>query len=212
MSSSDFWHLNQKEDVENNPYGTKIQDFLMERVQYVIYLRKDLRFPCPDHYDQSSGAESTIITDAWACDDCWGFGIKTDAYIAPCRISHGTAGIGPLGGEIIQEPGGITSETEIVHFPRAVLPQPKDIILECEWDKLVGFFTKFKTKPRAVRIVKGYVINDVTAYWWKEIEYFSCGIKDQQVDLDHFRRLLPVKLADPTPIEVETTWQHRSFW
>lgn len=203
------WDLTKEDWRDSRPLGRKIQNFIEENPQYVIYLRKDPRFPCSRHYNQAT--ETPTFSD-YSCTECWGFGVKMSGIIVPSRISMGAnADISPKDGYIRGGPGYLTDYTVAVHFPRAVCPKQKDLILVCEWNKPSQ---KIIQAPygRPIRIASIYMIQQIQDHFMRELAWFSCGVKSLDIIADHVDSLLIPRLSNLDVLDVETTWKQDSYW
>lgn len=203
------WDLVPEQWRDSDPMGRKIENFIYENNQYLVYIRKDQRFPCQDHYKQSN---ETAIFPTVSCDYCWGFGVKTTAAIVPARLSLGrTANIGPNDGFVRGVPGYLTDYTTVAHFPRAVAPNQKDLVLVCGWNKPTQHIA---TPPygRPLKIFSIYMIQQVQDYFMRELSWYSCGLKTLDAIGDHIDNLIIPRLSNLDVLETHTSWKQNSYW
>lgn len=204
------WNLGHGEWRDSNPYGRKIQDFVEEYSEWVIYLRKDNRFKCPEHFD-----EATETSKSFGSIDCWcmGLGMSVSGAIVPCKISRGrNAEIRTLQNDENRDvPGYIDYTQDVIHFPRAVYPNTNDIVLLPEWTTHPQKITSFP-KGRPVRIHSIYIIKQINTYYQREVGYFSCGSDSLQIQADLINSLVIPKLSNLPILNIENTWKQISYW
>jgi hypothetical protein len=142
-----------------------------------------------------------------------GLGVAVSAFIVPCRVSRGrTAEIAPIDGQVRDAPGMIDLNQDVVHFPRSVLPQANDIVLQCEWNTQSQKIHKFPPRARPIRIHSIYVIRLINSHFQRELSHFSCGVESLNIQTDLLNSLLLTKLTNLTVIDVDKTWQQISYW
>lgn len=204
---SNEWDISKGEWRDASPLGMRIEDFILEWPEFIIYLRKDNRFPCPKHYSQSSESVSTLDIDC----DCLGFGVKTTAAIVPCRLSRGDARMDHRDGDNRQMLGFIGSWRDIVHFPRAVAPVENDIVIVCSWNVPMN---KILTAPNPRPVVAHsiYLIRELNSQFQRELGWFSCGIKGFDIAQDQMDKLVYQKFGNLPILEEESSWPQRSYW
>jgi hypothetical protein len=207
---SNEWGLEKGEWRDSNPFGTKVQNYIMTYPEWSIYLRRDTRFKCENHFDQATETPKSFgETDCW----CWGLGTAVSGSIVPCRVSRGrNAEITPLDGEVREAPGYIDYNQDVVHFPRAVLPQVNDLILQCEWTTSSQKITAPHPRSRPVRIHSIYIIRLINAHFQRELSHFSCGVETLNIEAGIMNSLIPEKLVNLPVLDVEQTWQQISYW
>ena len=204
------WDLDKGEWRDSKPYGSKIHDYLMMYPEWSIYLRKDYRFKCTDHYDQETESFKSFGTVDCAC---MGLGVAVSAFIVPVRNSRGRwAEIGAVDGEVRDMPGYMDLNQDVMHFPRAVLPQVNDIVLQCEWNTGAQKITKFPPRSRPIRIHSIYIIRLINSHFQRELSHFSCGVETIQLHADQMNSLILNKLTNLPVVDVEQTWQQISYW
>ncbi len=204
----DEWGLDKGEFRDSDPYGKRVQKYIMENCEWIIYLRKDHRFKCPTHWSLSSESPSTFDPTC----DCWGFGEKITATIVPSRITRGrSAEVDFMGGSVHDIPGYMPNYKDVIHFPRAVAPQANDIILCCEWNIKAQYLNRVP-RPRPVGIHSIYMIKQINSHFQRELALFSCGMEAFEIDLDHMKALIPEKLTNLSVLDVDTSWQQNSYW
>jgi len=204
------WGISKGDWRDSNPYGKRIHENIMTYPEWGIYLRRDLRFRCPLHWnDEAESLKSFGNVDCW----CWGLGVGVSGTIVPCKISRGrNAEINPSLGEIKMEPGYLDFFRDVVHFPRGVLPQINDIILYCEWNTKAQKIDKFPPKARPIRIHSIYIIKQINSYFQRELSHLSCGIESLNIQGDLMNSLILNKLTNLSVWDSEETWNQVSYW
>ncbi len=138
--------------------------------------------------------------------------VTHDVVIVPCRVSRGrwaeiSAGDGPR-----DIPGYLDTNQDVIHFPRAVLPQVNDFVLQCEWNTQSQKITKFPPRARPIRIHSIYIIRLVNAHFQRELSHFSCGVETLNIQSHLMNALIPNKLTNIPVMDPEQTWQQNSYW
>ena len=207
---SNEWQITKGDWRNSNPLGKKINDFILQDPEWAIYLRKEHRFPCPQHYDHSTETAKTFeLVDC----TCMGFGVKTIAQIIPCKISRGkNAEVDPQGGIARDLPGYLAMFSDVVHFPKGAYPRNQDIVMTAEWDVPISKIKAHAPSPRPVRIGSIYIIKIINAYYQRELSHFSCGMENLEIESDMADNLIPKMLTNLPVMEVDTVWQQNSYW
>lgn len=203
------WKLDKGEWRDSNPYGKRISDHILEYPEWGIYLRRDTRFKCPEHYSEvTESYKSFGQVDHW----CMGLGVAVSGSIVPCSMSRGrNAEIGPLAGTVKDFPGYMDMFHDVAHFPREVLPQINDLLLLCEWNVPAQKIDKF-TKARPIRVHSIYIIRQINSYFKRELSHFSCGVESLDINVYVVSQLVQSKLTNLPVINVEKTWRQNSYW
>lgn len=202
------WNLGKGEWRDSNPMGKRVQEFILENCEFVIYLRKDHKFKCPIHWSGPSDSPNLVDIDCW----CWGFGEKISATIVPARLSRGrNAEVGFMDGSVKDIPGYLPTFTDVIHFPRPVAPQVNDVILCCEWNVKAQYIDRVP-KPRPVAIHSIYMIKQINPYFQRELGWFSCGSESFEIEQDHIDQLISDKLINLSVMDVVSEWQQNSYW
>lgn len=202
------WDLRPGDWRDSNPLGYGLQGFMEDWVEYVLYLRLDSRFKCPEHFSQAT--ESRITLDV-SC-DCWGLGIKPLAQIAPARLSRGGSEMGSKRGDKIIEPGSMDFSTDVAHFSRAVAPKIRDYVLICEWNKRHQDIPKFPV-ARPTRITSIYLIKEINPHHQRELGWFSCGLDLVEFDRNLLNQIIKTKLSGLSVIDTAATWNSvKDYW
>lgn len=204
------WNIGYGEWRDSEPFGHKIHNYIMKYPEWSIYIRKDHKFKCEEHFDLATDtALSFGNIDCW----CWGLGVAVSAMIVPCRVSRGrSAEIGSLDGEVRDMPGYLDFNQDIMHFPRAVLPQVNDVVLQCEWNVLPQKAASFLPRPRPIRIHSIYIIRLINTHFQREISHFSCGVETLNVQYDYYDSLILDKLSHLPVMNVEDSWNRIDYW
>lgn len=207
MSTSNEWNLQAGAWKDgNSEFGRRLEDQIMRNPEWVLHMRRDERFRCPDHWDQPTGTTNSTGAE---CPFCYGFGTKVSFEINPCRIERDRGTMGPQEGEQRQYLGWINVDTVIADFPRWVRPSEQDLIVVCEWTvpttEIVG--GKY-LKPD--RVVDVYQIKKVNAHFERELALFNCGLELYPIEDRRLREVinrLPALKANRGK-----EWRPGSFW
>lgn len=204
------WGLDNGEWRDSNPHGKKVHDFIMTYPEWAIYIRRDPRFKCPDHWDESAESfHSFGDTSCW----CWGLGVAVTGTIIPTKFSRGrTAEINPLDGEVKNIPGFVDITQDVIHMPRGIYPQVNDIVLCCEWNTRAQKVNLTPPKARPIRIHSIYVIRQINSYFQRELSHLSCGCETYHIQEQLANNLILNKLINLPVMDVEQTWQQISYW
>jgi len=202
--------LDKGEWRDSNPLGLKMNKFMLNSPEWSIYLRRDVRFKCPDHFDQATeGYKSFGVVDC----SCLGLGVAVSASIIPCRVSRGRrAEIGSLDGEVRDMPGYMDFNQDVIHFPRAVVPQVNDFVLQCEWNTKAQKIDKPSPRARPIRIHSIYIIRLINAHFQREVSHFSCGVETINLHADQMNTLILSKLTNLPVIDVDKAWEQIAYW
>lgn len=201
-----FWDDGEMSYRENSPLGEKVQDFILENCEYVLYLRKDKRFHCPAHWDQ---ATLTAKHTTQYCPTCLGLGNLTIPQIIPARISHFDAQVTTRSSDNRYMPGYMENINSVLHVPRAVYPELEDIFLTGEWDKPAQ---KLGQKPvgKLLRIADIYIIRRTREWFEREVSSFSCGVERIESLRTVLEHQIP-QIQNASILEVNP-WKRQSFW
>ncbi len=204
------WDINLGDWRDSKSYGSKIQDFIEEYPEWVVYLRRDTRFKCPLHFDEATETyKSFSYTDCF----CMGLGVAVSGSIVPCKISRGrNAEIRTLQNDESREvPGYIDYTQDVIHLPRAVYPKAGDIVMTCEWTSHPQRISSFP-KGRPIRVHSIYVIKQVNSYFQREVGYYSCGSDSLQIQYDLLDSSLLTRLGNLPFLNVQETWKNSQYW
>lgn len=190
-----------------NPLAARVAKFVGENTQWVIYLRKDKRFPCPTCWDPSSKTADHGRVD---CEDgCWGTGVKTTLQLAPCRMVPGTPN-NLLEGDLRLGPGYVERNQVMGIFPREVYPQMEDIILAAEWTTPTQ---KLGSPPRSrpVRISDVFIIKNTASHFEREFGWTTCSLELYTIDAkaftDNIYRMVNIEIIKrDKSTELKTYW------
>lgn len=194
--------------VDNWPLGWDAENFILDNCQYVVYIRKDPRFFCTQHWDQAT--QSPRITQAH-CPVCWGFGHKVTVSIVPSRISLGEAKVSPKVTDLRTEIGFVEYYESSVFFPRAVRPALEDLVLICEWNCRAQDIGKVP-HPRVINVSTIYEIKQINDRFERELSWFSCGVEGAEVHRLKFDLGLPY-MTNLWVLDTLTSWSEQTnFW
>jgi hypothetical protein len=200
------WNVGRGSWKDGMPLGASAEDFLLENAQWVIYFRKDHRFPCPTCYDMSTQSRISVGYD---CETCFGFGKKVDPILVPARISFGPPKVTSREADIRQNPGYIEFFSAEIDFPRAVKPKLEDLVLVCEWSKPTQQLGKPRARPLSITSI--YVIKQVNDYFERELSWYGCGAEAYDLEMHLLEEQLP-RLVNLPILDVTSNFQARKFW
>lgn len=208
---SNEWDISLGEWRDSNPYGKRIHDNIITYPEWCIYLRKDPRFKCPDHWgEEELSFKSFGLVDCW----CWGLGVAVTGSIVPCKVTRGrNAEIGGIGGELKDQPGFLDFFQDVIHFPRGVYPQINDIVLYCEWNTKAQKVNKFPPRARPIRIHSIYVIRQINSYFLRELSHLSCGVESHEIQMDIVNSMIENKFTNLPIMNVDDAWkENEGYW
>lgn len=190
-----------------NPLGKFAERFILENPQWVLYLRRDWRFPCPYHYSEAGQSGTVHLTE---CSVCYGLGVRTIPQVVPARINYESAMPSSSEGDMRMGPGYLSRFIFTVDVPRWVYPSTGDFILICEWDKPAQ---QIATEPVAkpIRLDTALAIRQTNPHFEREIGWVECGCESVDLRGDLLSSLLP-RISG---FEVlKETWQQdqKSYW
>lgn len=192
---------------DSKPHGHRVQDFIMTYPEWAIYLRRDMRFKCPNHWDQASESPKSFNTPESVSCQCWGFGVLVSGSIVPSKVSRGrNAELGSSPGEIKDMPGYLDYFRDVIHFPRQVLPQINDLVIFCEWNTKTQKIDKFPPTARPIRVHSVYIIRQVNSYFHRELSHLSCGVESHNIQADLINSLISTRFANLPVLNPDTTW------
>lgn len=199
------WQMEPNQWRDSNPYGKRIENYIMRYPQWIVYLRKDPSLKCADHWDPATSTPKSLgVVDC----ACLGFGVLVTPEIVPCRMTLGRKSeVSPLDKTDL---GFMTNLPNTIHFPRGVYPVENDVVLVCSWNVPANQIPK-ANNIRPVYITATYQIKQMNPYWFRNVEYFSCGMESIDIDMAHFNKLIPSKFANLEVKEVGT-WPQESYW
>lgn len=206
------WDLGKGQWRDSKPFGFKMTEFIEQYAEWVVYLRKDNRFKCPEHYDQ---ATSTLKSFGDISCYCWGLGVAVSAMIVPSRITRGRT-TAAMEGAVRDMPGYFETDEQMIHFPRAVLPKENDIVLVCEWNnptnKIPSYPHHLPAKSRPVRISSIYMIKQINSHYQRELSHFSCAVESHAITANLMDSFIQNKLTNLPVLNTGDTWQQYSYW
>lgn len=205
------WGIEKGAWKDNYPIGLDAEEFILDNAQWVLYMRRDPRFVCTKHHSQSQSAP-LFVQDP--CTVCYGFGVKVDPIIVPCRITLKEPQVTFRETDQRAPNGWLEYYTAAADFPRSVKPSLEDHILVCEWDKPAQQLGKYP-RAKAITIHNIYAIKQLNDYFEREISHFGVGLEAQNHDLDRYMHHLPVMKNIPIMQfrpDNPSYWGARSFW
>lgn len=205
--SSDPWGIERGSWKDSIPLGASAEDFIFENPEWVLYLRKDPRFQCPEHYSQAS--EGPAFVDR-PCSFCMGFGVRTVPQVIPCRISRGSGGMGVNEGHRRATPGYYEQYSLMADLPRFVCPEMGDLLCVVEWDRPTQ---KIGRQPaaRILSVSSIFMIKQLNDHFERELGWFACGLAGVGQMEDNIRRHIPMMVDIPV-LKGDSRWGRDRFW
>lgn len=206
-SEPNLWQMGPGSWKDNYPIGRDAEQFILENCQFLLYLRMDRRFKCPEHWDESSSSVKNIHQ---YCDVCKGFGFKTSAACVPSRVTYDAAHVSNRETELRLPPGYMEYFNAVVHFPRKIRPASEDVIAICEWSMPTQRLHSVPT-ARILKATSVMAIKQINDRFERELAFYSCGVElmpHLQSKLD----LLVPHLTQVPVTHVQDTWKQNSFW
>lgn len=179
----------------------------MDNCQWVLYVRRDPRFHCPLHWNPASASPTHL---EGLCTTCYGFGVKIDLQVVPCRITLDKPVVSHRENDTRTSAGWMQYFRAAADFPRAVMPREEDLIVVCEWNRSSQTLGDYP-RARVIRMNTVYCIKQINDYFERELSHFGCGLEMQQQDMERLARHLPVLINVPV-LDVEQDWSQRSYW
>ena len=177
--SSPFLPVVKKEGGWGGTSGisSRVDDFIVKHPTWMVYIRKDQRFPHAECYLSDSKSPDPT------CETCWGLGYKvqlekhmvrraiaSQAMDSPL-LSHGYTG---------EYPGFIYSS-------RRYYQQQTDVYIDVEWDVDIPLIEKY---GRPTRIVNAWVVDESVMQKESGSTFMACKIQQSDFNLKFLERLL----------------------
>lgn len=206
------WDLGKGQWRDSKPFGFKMNEFINQYAEWAVYIRKDARFKCPEHYDQPTDTYKSFGDINCYC---WGLGVAVSAIIVPSRITRGRT-TQAMEGAVRDMPGYFETDEQMAHLPRSVLPKENDFLLMCEWNnpvnKIPSYPHHLPAKSRPIRIYSIYIIKQIQSHYQRELSHFSCAIESQAISTDLVNSWINNKLTNLPVLDTDSTWQQYSYW
>ena len=169
------WGLRSEDWKDDNPIGQDATAFILENPEWLLYLRKDHRFYCPKHWDVKTKGPIALRPNE-ECKICYGFGIKIDPMLIPCRVTRSPIKASSKEGDIRLEPG----YNEFFHWqidtPREVKPNLEDIVGFCEFHtptNRIGELPYIDVKS----IQNTFLVKQINPNYERQLSWFSVSLE-----------------------------------
>lgn len=209
---SNEWGLIQGEWKDgNSDLNRKLEGFILQNPEWVIYLRRDDRFKCPQHWDQAS--ETVAAFGDVTCSFCRGLGVKTTLEVVPCRLERDRGTMAPVDGSMRDGPGYIDMNDVVADFPRWIAPDVNDMFIVAEWECHPSQIPRLP-RVKAIRIEEIYRIKKTNAHWEREVAVINCGVELFPLERQKARDLIEStsKIIIRRGDEMDAPWKQGSWW
>lgn len=179
------WDLSKSNWKASHPLGKAAEQFILENPEWVVYLRRNHRFPCITCYDFSS---RSVNSNTLLCSSCFGTGYNLTKIITPVRFWAGGQ-ISTREQDVLDDAGNIARWPDTVAVCRELYPEEGDMILRAQWNvstREIG--TNPKAKP--VRFIASMLVRLVNVNYEQEVSFMQCGIRSYEVNIDYFYKTL----------------------
>jgi hypothetical protein len=136
--------------------------FINRRPNWMVYIRKDIRYPSPVSYDPHTLSPDTDDPTTFGL----GYAVQYEKH-AVRRVIRVKSAESPM-----EEFGYLAKFQTVIYCPRYYYPKSKDIYLEVEWDVELPYIEQYG-KP--IRIVNAFQVDEQIALKEDEVTYFGCG-------------------------------------
>jgi hypothetical protein len=160
----------------NSPFGISgagklsdnVTDFINLHPNWLLYVRRDTRFPCLGCWDPEARSAKQ------RCSDCLGTGYIITFERHPVRL---VTVLSP--GPFATQPGYFNNFLVTIYSDVHHIPASRDLFFEVEWDienNLIG------TQGKPVRIIHGYEIRMIANMREDSVSFFSSGCQAYDFD------------------------------
>ena len=166
--SKDIFNL--ESGVTSNPFelspSTALREsfnsFITDHPMWLVYVRRDTRFPSPTSYDPSTRSPDTDDRTSFGM----GYSVQYEKH-AVRRVIRAGAAQSPM--DLF---GYLAKFRTVIYTPRYYYPKSKDLYLEVEWDVEPPLIEQYG-KP--IRIINAYQVDEAIGFSDGEIVFFGCG-------------------------------------
>jgi hypothetical protein len=150
-----------------------ISAFIAEHPVWLLYARRDLRFPCTACWDPMSHSPR----NKQLCPNCIGLGYKVllERHMTRFVIRGNPAGAPLLG------PGYVTDYPVTVHARADECPRPQDIYVEVEWNAPID---QIGVNGRPTRVLHCYMVDMAAPMRQDTLSFFTSGCTPYDFDFD----------------------------
>lgn len=173
---NDYFLIKQNSDID--PFGigestlsSDVTDFINRRPIWMLYARRDLRFPCITCYDPTTNSPKKD------CPDCLGTGFSLKVERHKTRLDMQVL---PNTNQLSM-PGYLPSYPVVIYTPRDNYPKREDLYFEVEWDVDLPFIGE---EGRPARVLNTYRIAMLAVFRQDEVTYFGCGCNVYDLDIE----------------------------
>ena len=111
--------------------GTSYNEYIENHGQWVVYVRGDRRFPCPDCFDPSTES----VDEDTHCPECMGLGYKATLERMKVHVALDVKKTyATKSGMAAAYYGDVESSAGLLYSRAGSYPQYQDLVIETEWD------------------------------------------------------------------------------
>ena len=139
-----------------------LNSFVNRHPNWMVYIRKDSKYPSPDSYDPRSNSPNTYDQATF------GLGYKAQyEKHAVRRVVRAADAQSP-----IEEYGYLAKFKVVIYTPRYYYPMSKDLYLEVEWDVE---WQDIEVYGKPISIVNAFQVDEAISFREDEVTYMGCG-------------------------------------
>jgi hypothetical protein len=181
--SNDLFNRNSYSVVDPFNVGSggsikqNINHFIEKYPNWMIYIRRNLKFKCINCYDTPS------LNPDSSCQECFGLGYKiTFEKHKVRRVIRVQDAQSPL-----ESFGYLSKYRTIIYSPKDYYPKSKDLYLEVEWDKSLNLI---KTYGKPVNLIDTYQVDESIAFKESEVSFFGSGCGTYNFNIESMKQWL----------------------
>lgn len=141
---------------------TGFNKFIDKRPNWMVYVRRDPRYPSSTSYDPHSMSPDTDDPATFGM----GYKVQYEKH-AVRRVVRASDAQSPM-----EEFGYLAKFKTIIYTPRYYYPKSKDLYLEVEWDV---DWRDVELYGKPISIVNAFQIDEPIAFREDEVTFFGCG-------------------------------------
>jgi len=165
---SDIFNLSSSTSVDafglGAPAGLKsgFNSFIGKHPQWVVYVRRDTRYPSVTAYDPRSNSPDTDDQTSFGL----GYKVQYEKH-AVRRVIKASDAESPM-----EEFGYLAKFKTIIYTPRYYYPRSKDLYLEVEWDTE---WEDIELYGKPINVINAFQVDEAISFNENEVTYIGCG-------------------------------------